>query len=223
MNTTYHKINGIFKRDNRGRFIEGDWSCEEFGYLADLPWHFTEKVDGCNTPLVYSGADSLRGNEHLFVRGRTERAQIPPKLLAACVEILRASPLEEVFPDASEEEPVVLFGEGYGAGIQKGGVYRPEPSYVLFDVRVGRWWLKRDAVNEIGAQLGLETVAQVFEGFNLNMAINAIKSQATGGAEHLKSAWEGAPPEGVVGTPAIDLFTRSGERIITKIKLKDFS
>jgi hypothetical protein len=224
--STYHKINGIYKRDERGKFIEGDWACEEFGYLADLPWRFTEKVDGTNIRLTFDGTDAFRGNEHLYVQGRTNNAQVPPKLLAACVEILRAAPLETAFPDIMEDpdssNTVVLYGEGYGAGIQKGGVYRPDPSFVLFDVRVGRWWLKREAVNDIGAQLGLDVVAEVFKTFNLNMAIMAIKSQATGGAEHLKSAWDGAPPEGVVGTPAIDLFARSGERIITKIKLKDF-
>jgi len=29
--------------------------------------------------------------------------------------------------------------------------------------------------------------------------------------------------EGVVGTPSVPLFTRSGERIIIKIKAKDFN
>jgi hypothetical protein len=223
MNETYHKINGIFKRDNRGRFIEGDWSCPEFGYLANTAWRFTEKVDGTNIRLMFNNHELFRGHEFSFVGGRTNSAQIPPKLLASCVEIMETVPFEDVFPDATPTTPVVLFGEGYGAGIQKGGVYRPDVSFVLFDIRVGRWWLKRDDVNEIGAKLGLDVVPEVFKGFSLNTAIEAIKEQAQHKTVHLTSAWHGAPPEGVVGTPAVDLFTRSGERIITKIKIKDFS
>ena len=45
-----------------------------------------------------------------------------------------AANLGEVFPDGA----AVLYGEGYGAKIQKGGGnYRADQDFVLFDVRVG--------------------------------------------------------------------------------------
>lgn len=44
----YHKINTLFKRDEKNLIIEGDYSCPEFAYLAENEWTWTEKVDGTN-------------------------------------------------------------------------------------------------------------------------------------------------------------------------------
>ena len=51
----YHKINSVFKRDERGNFIE-EYADDVFEYLKDNVWVFTEKVDGTNIvviPLTY--------------------------------------------------------------------------------------------------------------------------------------------------------------------------
>lgn len=213
--TEYPKINGVFKRDDRGAFVMGEWACEEFGYLQDQPWQWTEKVDGTNIRLHYSADDpTFRGNEHAFVAGRTDNAQIPPTLLNRLVEILRAAPLEQVFPD----HHVVLYGEGYGAKIQKGGgnYLHDRCDFVLFDVKVGDWWLRRADVEDIAARLGLDVV-QVVSTCTLNDAIEIVRDVG------FKSAWPGVTqPEGLVGRPAVDLWNRKGERITTKVKHKDF-
>jgi len=36
------------------------------------------------------------------------------------------------------------------------------------------------------------------------------------------SHWDGARIEGMVGRPGVDLFTRSGERLMAKIKVADY-
>lgn len=127
----YHKIQSIFKRDmtsKRKTLIEGDWTLPEFEYLAGNVWVFTEKVDGTNIRVIFKDGGVTFG-------GRTEDAQIPAQLVTRLNErfLPMAAKLAEVFPDGS----AVLYGEGYGAKIQKGGGnYRPDQDFVLFDVLV---------------------------------------------------------------------------------------
>ncbi len=50
----YPKIQSMFKRDpanNHRTFLDGEWADPAFGYLADLTWTATEKVDGTNMRL----------------------------------------------------------------------------------------------------------------------------------------------------------------------------
>ena len=127
----YHKIQSIFKRDmtsKRKTLIEGDWTLPEFEYLAGNAWTFTEKVDGTNIRVVFKDSGVTFG-------GRTDDAQIPAKLVERLNErfLPLAAKLGEVFPDGA----AVLYGEGYGAKIQKGGGnYRADQDFVLFDVLV---------------------------------------------------------------------------------------
>lgn len=214
--TEYQKINSIYKRDDRGRFIDGEWACEEFGYLAELPWQWTEKVDGTNIRLHFDTHDDVfRGNEHAYVSGRTDNAQIPPHLLNRLVSLMQQMPFEDVWQ--GQQAGVVLYGEGYGAKIQKGGGnYIPDGcDFVLFDVKVGPWWLRRPAVEDVADNLGLRVVPIVAE-CPIAEAISLVK-------RGFQSDWSGVSmPEGLVGRPSVDLFNRKGERIITKIKHRDF-
>lgn len=204
----YQKINSVFKRDERGRFIEGDWACPEFGYLADLRWRWTEKVDGTNVRVHFSQAVGVRFG------GRTDNAQMPTFLFDKLGELFHAEQLIEVFRDSPD---VTLYGEGYGAKIQKGGGnYNPIGcDFILFDVKVGPWWLLPDAVTDIAVKLNLEEVPLVGE-FSLTDAIESIREN------DIPSAWHHAQLEGLVGKPAVQLFNRMGERIVTKVKVRDF-
>jgi hypothetical protein len=217
--TTYHKIDTVFARDGRGRIVEGTYACPEFEYLADREWTFTEKVDGTNVRLYYDGSPEFRGHEHAYIAGRTDEAQLPPRLLNPLVELLKTLPLEDVFGNRVEtNERVVLYGEGYGMGIQLGGDrYLPDGcDFVLFDVKVGGWWLRRDAVEDVADKLGLDVVPVVGTG----TLADAVELTRTG---FPSNRWTGVTvAEGIVARPAVDLFDRAGRRIITKIKHRDF-
>lgn len=127
----YHKIQSIFKRDmtsKRKTLIEGNWTLPEFEYLASNLWTFTEKVDGTNIRVIFKDGGITFG-------GRTEDAQIPAQLVGRLNErfLPLAAKLGDVFPDGA----AVLYGEGYGAKIQKGGGnYRGDQDFVLFDILV---------------------------------------------------------------------------------------
>ena len=205
----YHKIQTVFKRDMETRngktLLEGQWTLPEFEYLADNTWVFTEKVDGTNIRIMFKDGAITFG-------GKTDSAQIPAQLVARLNErfLPMAEKLSEVFGcDAC------LYGEGYGAKIQKvGGNYRQDQDFVLFDVRVGEWWLQRKGVEDIASKLGIDIVPIIGEG----TIYDAIEQAKRG----IKSTWGDFQAEGIVARPKVELKTRNGQRIITKIKCRDF-
>lgn len=81
-------------------------------------------------------------------------------------------------------------------------------------VLVVDWWLKRADVEEIAAKLGLDVVPIIGRG-----TLSEMVEVARAG---FGSRFGTAQSEGIVARPSVDLFTRSGERIITKVKYRDF-
>jgi hypothetical protein len=204
----YHKIAGPFKRatsgPNKNKLIAWSWAMPEFEVLADIPWIFTEKIDGTNIRIIWDG-------HRVEVRGRTDRANLAPDLLKNLMEMFP----EELMEQAFGGNPVILFGEGYGPGIQKGGGnYRSDKSFILFDVYIGGWWLMRDSVEEIAGSLGIDVVPVMFT----DTLTTTIKFMAERKISSYIAETPGFEAEGWVGTPAVPLFNRKGERIIVKLK-----
>jgi hypothetical protein len=203
----YHKINTLFKRDMAAPgkpLILGDWSEPEFNYLKENLWEFTEKVDGTNIRVNVDSTSITFG-------GRTDKAEIPQPLLERLGDIFfhQSDAVMDMF-----QEGAVLYGEGYVGKIQDGSKYRQDEHFVLFDVRVGPWWLKRDAVEDVARKLGLEVVPVIGTG----TLYDAVRLAQDG----FKSKWGDFEAEGIVARPKVDLLARSGNRIITKIKCCDF-
>lgn len=204
----YHKIQTVFKRDMETKhktLLEGQWTLPEFEYLANNKWTFTEKVDGTNIRVMLQSGVVTFG-------GKTDSAQIPAQLVARLNE--RFLPLAGIMQKVFDGN-ACLYGEGYGAKIQKGGGnYRSDQDFILFDVRVGDYWLQREDVEDVAANLGIDVVPIIGEG-TLHDAIEWAK-------RGIPSTWGTFEAEGIVARPKVELKTRDGKRIITKIKCQDF-
>jgi len=206
---TYHKIQTVYKRDmaNKGKtLIEGDFSLPEFEFLKDNKWIFTEKVDGTNIRIMQNDGKITFG-------GKTDRAQIPAQLVERLNDTFL--PMAEKFMDIFKGADVCLYGEGYGPKIQKGGGnYRKDQDFVLFDVKFGSWWLLRKDVEDIATRLGIDIVPIIGYGTLQNM-VDLAKNG-------IISTWGNFQAEGIVARPAVELKARNGNRVITKIKCRDF-
>lgn len=206
----YHKIQTVYKRDPATKhktLIDGEYSDPSFAYLAQNAWLFTEKVDGTNIRVIV--ADDGR----LSFGGKTDNASIPAILVSRLESRFfpQHDRLREMFPAGA-----CLYGEGYGPKIQKGGGnYRADVDFVLFDVHVGAWWLDRSAVDDVASKLFLDTVPLIGSGSLRDM----VEMARLG----FSSRWGKFTAEGIVARPAIELQTRAGERIITKVKHRDFA
>lgn len=204
----YHKINSLFMRDpatKNKRFILGQYADPAFEYLKDALWDGTEKIDGTNIRVTWDGAAVTFG-------GKTDNAQIPAKLVTVLQEMFKPELLLRVL---GEKGGVTLYGEGYGSGIQTGGNYRPDQSLILFDIAVGGVFWERLKVQDTAKALGILFVpvlgTETLAGW-LDIARNGFKSNLNLHAQ----------AEGVVLRPVVELRTRLGARVITKLKHKDF-
>jgi hypothetical protein len=204
----YHKIVTVYERDPDTRFkylIDGQFAKPEFEYLARNTWIGTEKVDGTNIRVMWDG-------ERIRYGGKTDNAQIPAFLVNAMDEMFPVDVFSDLYPDT----PMCLYGEGFGAKIQKKGkeYLADTQSFILFDVRIGDVWLRRRDVSDIAHQLGILIVPRLHTG----SLIEAIELARDG----FRSQLSGTLAEGLVLRPETELLDRLGHRIITKIKYKDF-
>ena len=206
---TYHKIQTIFKRNPETKYktlLEGEYSLLEFEYLKKNKWVFTEKVDGTNIRIMFKDGKIIFG-------GKTDRAQIPNRLVNQLNN--KILPLLDKFVEIFNDAEVCLYGEGYGAKIQKGGGnYRDDQDFVLFDIKIGHWWLKREAIEDIANNLNIDIVPIIGSG-TLEELVEYVKNG-------FNSKWGDFPAEGIVARPETELMARNGHRIITKLKYKDF-
>ncbi len=204
----YHKIQSVFKRDpetNYKTFLMGEYTLPEFEFLKDNTWEWTEKVDGTNIRVIWDGVS-------FKFRGKTDKAQIPGFLLDALQNIFNQD-MASIFQEKFGETSVCLYGEGYGPKIQNGGNYRRDNSFVLFDVMINDWFLLPEDVQKY-SNFGIEVVPIISYG-TLHEAVSYCKNG-------FLSMWGDFPAEGFVLRPTVPLYTRKGDRIITKIKHKDF-
>jgi ATP-dependent RNA circularization protein (DNA/RNA ligase family) len=208
---TYHKIQTVFLRDPKTNYktlLEGNWAAPEFNYLKDNEWICTEKIDGTNIRVMWDG-------ENISFAGKTDNAQIPQSLLKHLENTFTLEKMKDLFNDIPN---VCLYGEGYGAKIQKGDNYLPDStSFILFDIKVGDWWQPYKTCRDMSEFLNIPIVPIVGI-WNIEMAVEYVRQGFTSIIAHNELYMA----EGLVMKPAIDLFSRSGQRIITKIKHKDF-
>ncbi len=205
----YHKIHALYKRDEKGRFTTGEFSKPEFDYLYHSDWRWTEKVDGINIRVGLN-------NNSFEIRGKSDRAQLPLDLMTNIYNMFMARLTSKHWVTVAGDVPITLYGEGYGAGIQKAGVgYGPDKKFILFDARRNKRWLTRLEVEEIAGYLDIPIVPEVGLG-SIAVIIDYVQHEP-------KSlvAQESIIMEGVVGVPTVPLLNQWGERVIIKIKGKD--
>lgn len=209
MDNEYPKIDSVYKRDNEThKFIIGEFSIPEFEYLKGNLWWFTEKVNGTNIRVAWDSEF-----ETLQFCGKTNQSLMPERLYRKLNEMFTVDKFEALYPETS----MCLYGEGYGEKIESGSKYIPQGgvSFVLFDVLIDGWWLRRRDIEDIAYKLGICIVPIAGRG-TLTDAVALIQSRT------LKSQWGDFLAEGIVLKPDVELRTRAGDRIITKVKHKDF-
>lgn len=200
----YPKINSVFKRDDYGKFTD-EFSMEEIRFLKDNPWIGSEKIDGMNIRIGYK-------NGKFEIAGKTEKSRIPGDLLEVLQGYVDSWKGHEFF-DTDKE--IVIFGEGYGGKIQ-GNPYKRPTSFLVFDIWINGWWLKGYDIVKICNTIDIYTIkAFAFFYKNIFEAIEIVKAGAC-------SLCGDCRAEGLVLEPKVPLQDRMGNRIITKIKTKDF-
>lgn len=205
----YPEINTIWKRDENNKFgiIDGDYSRIEF--VAVKKWGITEKIDGTNIRVIYK--DGV-----VSFAGRTDNAKIPPHLYEYLKRTFTLSTMKRVFGNADIQD-VVLFGEGYGPKIQKGGgLYRDDVGFILFDAYIGKWWVLRDSIEDIASDIGIDCVPFIGT-MSINETVKYVQSKPNS-----LIAKNSKLMEGIVARSYPLMLFRNGDPLMWKLKARDY-
>ncbi len=219
----YPKINTLFQRDEKKKVILDLWGKPEFAYLKNAEWHVEEKIDGMNIRIHWDCQ-----TEWFTVDGRNDNSSIPAYLMNYLMRKLEGQrpSWKEHFGAAN----ITLYGEGYGYGIQgKMGIAyqgtldtenfclkdKKGVGFRVFDVVIDDWWLERGNVEDVANKVGFEMVPILTHTVKMDEVIALCR-------EGFKSELGDVTAEGVIMRPTIDLYNRKGERVIAKLKHKDF-
>ena len=194
--------------------------------------------------ICYNGQPLAKGVRfNLDIKGKTDNAQIPGPLYKFMVEnyteekVLAALGLEKVIPIEkwvdhkwTENDMVTpsydaipdlytIYGEGYGAGIQKAGTHYISKgvAFIVFDVKVNDIYLKIDARDDIANKLGAPIVPFIGY-FTLDEAIEYVRN----GFKSTIAEDKNFMAEGLVLRTELGLRNRMGKRLIVKVKYEDF-
>lgn len=207
MSAEIQKIETLFERDEKTHKVYPD-RLKNPVYGIFKSWVFTEKVDGTSMRVIWDAG-------RLTFRGRSDNAQVPPDLLAWMTENIRV----EAFQKAFEGRDVTIYGEGYGAGIQKGGFLSPVKKFIAFDVFIPQgergWYLNDASARDVCGALGIDFVPFVGN-LSLEEGVEMVRRG------FLSALGEHPPAEGLVGRPCETLYDKKGARIIIKLKTRDF-
>jgi ATP-dependent RNA circularization protein (DNA/RNA ligase family) len=209
----YPKIQTLFVRDEKFK-VTNEIKLPEFENIKK--WLVTEKIDGTNIRIIYTTEGKL------LIRGRTDRAEIPKFLFEKLEQIFTVDKFKQIFPELLDVD-VILFGEGYGAKIQKGGGnYNKGNSFRLFDIWIGGTWLKWETIEEIAIKIGIKTVPVIAKA-DLRTAIHMVKSGNFFSAVSLTEGEAGHKAEGIVARSYPLMLFRNKLPIKFKLKVRDFS
>lgn len=210
MEKEYQKIGNMFEFDEKTHRIVG--MMQPYASLKDLIWQGTEKIDGTNIRVHWDGHSIEFG-------GRTDTAEIPPKLLDHLEKTFKTQEMEYIFEQVFGESEAYVFGEGFGEGINNGGNYvlgGRGCSFIVFDVQIDGWDLNRTNVNDVASKLGLPFVPVCFEG-------TLEQAQAFVADHPMSTLCNGAHEmEGLVLVPRdVQLYDKKRHLIKCKCKYRD--
>jgi len=217
----YPKIDTLFERDSSFIVDPNKLKRSVLGTIKE--WDVTEKIDGTNIRVMFTPEQDAGGGlapnlvgPSVDFNGRTNNAQLPGDLVQYLVKTFPPEKFFNLF-----QSPIILYGEGYGGKIQSpmGNLYRPDgtKSFILFDVLVdGKWWLNTEQVREVAGNLGIDCVPYMGR-MSLDAIVESVRlgfNSALGNRDF--------PSEGIVARPIDTLFDKRHERVIIKLKTKDF-
>jgi len=225
-NSKYPKIQTLYKRDNNGKIIEGEYSMPEFETVR--AWRVEEKVDGANIRIGYHDGE-------ISIKGRTDKADLESMGVMPMLETVTEKLLYTLKKRGQENESLTFYGEAFGGKIQKAGkLYSPdEIRFCLFDVCQYRkgWWDEADlALLHEDLALDSSDGYKIWSPPSLTIRTNVqlqIADIVTALKHYKPSSFISdlpQPIEGIIARPYDAMvYNNRGERVMFKLKVRDFS
>lgn len=213
--TKYSKFKSPFVKDSKFKNTK-----ELSQILPKGRWIKTEKIDGTNIRIILTKKDE-EGERKVIIGSRKLLLNPLDKTsnqYIDCLKEVNLHKLKEYFNDM--DSTITIYGEGCGAGVQKGGIYSPKKDYRVFDIKIGNTYQDWEYVEKvcIDNQLNIVPVNSEVEEITYEECLESLnKFQDT-----MIKDGTGGKPEGLVYKFEPVLLNKYGERLIFKIKHRDF-
>jgi len=208
--TKFSKIYTIFERDKKFKIVEGVINPKLVGIENIKKFVVTEKIDGTNCGII------LTPEKEILIRKRSDIIEDDKQhhLYFEAIKEIDTKKIKDYFEDSNSL--ITIFGEACGDNIQKKGKeYGDKKHFRLFDVKVGNSFLDWDDLIKFSKATGIQMVEWFkFEGKDILDYNYWLK--------FLKEVNENKYVEGYVVRSRPALLNKFSERMIFKIKLKDF-
>ena len=167
----------------------------------------SEKIDGTSVGIKWDG-------ERISFIGHTDKSQFNPRYLEYLQNRFGTPEFESCVEMIFGDKPVIIYGEGISKDYNVHYGF-PEGEFIMYDISIDNGkFAERDVVYEVANKLDIK---MPFEArMTLDEAIEYVKARPQ---SVLNSEYK---MEGLVLRPMVELYLNNGERVITKIKVKDF-
>ena len=232
----YGKTENLFERDpvSHKLITSLDYlKMPEVDLVDSDAWIATEKINGTNVRIIIRQDENTGPGFRLELKGRSDKAN-PPKDLDIWTQTEDVNRLWNEL-DLPDDVVVTFYGEAFGAGIQKGGMYSPDKRIAVFDLMTSR-----RRYSEQGDDLGLSHVwrnyaefahAAEILGFYRAPLVYADGVTIEEMVEDVRTGFKsmaaydckgtGGLAEGVVVRTSPYLFDGRGNRVMFKLKTED--
>ena len=176
-------------------------------YENEIKMFASEKIDGTSVGLVWDG-------ERISFVGHTEKSEFSPRYLEYLKNTFGTSEFESVIEEIFRDKPVTIYGEGISKDYNVHYGF-PEGNFIMYDIQNSDGvFYNREAVKEIAKKLDLLYPWE--EVMTLKEAIEFIKTRPD---SKLNPQYK---MEGLVVRAPLELYTNNFDRVICKVKVKDF-
>lgn len=235
----YEKILAPFSRaSSKDKYVDewGKWAKPEFELLQKVKWVWTQKIDGTNLNIVWDG-------DKVSYLGHTDKTQWNDRAKKLIEETFCTPEAETVFEQLYGEQPVTVSMELVGKDYNQ-NYGHPDGYFYVFDIKngaTGKYWTNDEVLSHFVNSFDpekkiMDKVQELFEG-GIRDAVNYVKiTEATWNSNFTTSWYDDGfhvwkiknplgpyPIEGIVGRLPIELYNSKNERVICKVKCKDFA
>lgn len=175
-------------------------------YEENALMYASEKIDGTNVGIKWDG-------DRVSFVGHTDKSTFCPRYLAYLNERFGTPQFESVLEEVFGEQSAFIFGEGVSKDYSHHYGY-PDGEFIMYDICCdGKFW-NRDPVHNVSKKFGMMCPHEELMPFM--DAIEFVQSRPYSWLDPTHRM------EGLVLRPRVELFTNNGDRVICKVKVRDF-
>lgn len=209
----YPKIQTLYlrkeaKKGKASALKIGEYACDEFANIKY--WTVTEKIHGTNLRIIWK-------DRKLTFKPKSDNGKFQGTFKEDYLDKIKDN-LQFKLNKFFDNKNVVIYAEACGGNIQDiGKAYSTNYKLVVFDIKIGYWWLNYEKIKMVCDNLGLKCVPLI----SYFLSIDAIEGYVKDYPDSI-FAKEKVEMEGIVATSYPLMLFRRGNPIKFKLKCNDY-